>query len=154
MNTALFALIITTSLATAALQDKPKAEAPSAPKETVVVSAANVKWGPHPNIEGAKLAVQSGDPAKGACVVLMKFPKGMTIPAHFHTASETVTIVSGVAQFGTGETVDATKATEIGPGSYIIVPSKNPHWAIAKEEFVISVAMDKAADFTPCAAKK
>ena len=100
------------------------------------------------------MAVQSGDPAKGPCVVLMKFPKGMTVPAHFHTANETVTVVSGVGLFGTGETVDATKATEIVSGSFAVIPGKNPHWAIAKEDFVISVAMDKAADFTPCAAKK
>jgi len=154
MKTALLALILTGSLATTTLQDKPKPEAPVAPKETVVVSAANVKWVPHPSVEGAKMAVQSGDPAKGACVVLMKFPKGMTVPAHFHTANETVTLVSGVAQFGTGETVDAAKATELMPGSYITIPGKNPHWAIAKEEFVISVAMDKASDFMLCAPKK
>jgi quercetin dioxygenase-like cupin family protein len=154
MKTALLALLVTGSLAATLPQDAPKHETPAAPKEAVVVTAANVKWGPHPFVEGAKMAVQSGDPLKGPSVLLMKFPKGMTIPAHWHTATETVTVVGGVALLGTGETVDAGKGAEVGVGSYAVIPGKIPHWAIAKEELVISVAMDKAADFTACGAKK
>ncbi|NOT32192.1 MAG: cupin domain-containing protein [Planctomycetes bacterium] len=154
MKATLFALLIAVSLATTAPQDARNPEPQGAPRETVVVSAANVKWGPHPFVEGAKMAVQSGDPSKGPSVLLMKFPKGMTIPAHWHTATETVTLVSGTALLGSGETVDATKGTEIGAGSFAVIPGKNRHWAIAKEEFVISVALDKAADFTPCGEKK
>ncbi len=154
MKTALFALLIAGSFAAPVQNEPPQVEPRPAPKETVVVRAADVKWGAHPFIEGAKMAVQSGDPMKGPSVLLMKFPKGMTIPAHWHSASETVTIVSGLALLGTGETVDATKGTEVGPGSFATIPGKNPHWAIAKEELVISVALDKAADFTACGAKK
>lgn len=159
MKTTLLALVMAGSLASTALQDPVKQDPlkqdpTSAPKETVVVKAANVKWGDHPNVQGAKMAVQSGDPAKGASAVLMKFPKGTTVPAHWHTAGETVTVVSGSAVFGSGETVDAAKGTELGSGSYILVPSKNPHWAIAKEEFVITVAFDKPVDFVLCGEKK
>lgn len=154
MKTALVALMAAASFATVFPQDPPKPQPQAAPKETVVVRTADVKWGPHPFIEGAKMAVQSGDPSKGPSVLLMKFPKGMTIPAHWHTATETVTVVSGVALLGSGETVDAAKGTEVGSGSFAVIPGKNPHWAIAKEEFVISVALDKAADFTACGEKK
>ena len=154
MKTALLVLGIAGSLAALRSQDAQAHAAPAAPREVVVVAAANVKWGPHPFIEGAKMAVQSGDPSKGPSVLLMKFPKGMTIPAHWHTASETVTLVSGVALLGTGETVDASKGTEVGVGSYAVIPGKLPHWAIAKEELVISVALDKAADYTACRTDK
>ena len=154
MKTILLSLILAGSVSSIALQNPVKEPLPSAPKETVVVKAADVKWGEHPFVPGAKLSVQSGDPAKGAAVLLMKFPKGMTIPAHWHTAAETVTIVSGIALLGGGETVDAAKATEVGPGSYAVIPGKNPHWAIAKEELVISVTLDKAVDFHLCGEKK
>ena len=40
--------------------------------------------------------------AKGPSVVMMKFPKGTTIPAHWHTSGETVTV--GVAGFTTTAT--------------------------------------------------
>lgn len=118
-----------------------------------LVRAADVPWGPHPFLKGAFLAVQSGDPGAGPSVLLMKFPKGMTIPPHTHTASETVTLVSGAGLFGGGETVDAAKGTTLGHGSFIAIPGGAPHWAIAKEELVICVVMDKAADFHPCGAQ-
>jgi quercetin dioxygenase-like cupin family protein len=100
------------------------------------------------------LAVQSGDPAKDACVLMMKFPKGLTIPAHTHTASEVVTVVSGTALFGSGETVDLSKGTELSAGGFILVPSKSPHWAFAKEEFIITVTFSQAVDFHLCGEKK
>ncbi len=127
---------------------------PRAAQEPVITKAADVKWGDHPSIKGAWLAVQSGDPAKGACVVMMKFPKGITIPAHTHTASEVVTVVSGTAIFGSGEKVDVSKGSELGAGSFILVPAKSPHWAVAKEEFIITVNFSQAVDFIPCVEKK
>ena len=154
MRAVLCSLILAGSLSGIDLQDPVKDAPRSAPKETVVVKTADVKWGEHPFVPGAKLAVQSGDPAKGGAVLLMKFPKGMTIPAHWHTSAETVTIVSGIAVLGSGETVDAAKGTEVGPGGYMIIPGKNPHWAIAKEELVFTVTLEKAVDFHLCGEKK
>ena len=127
---------------------------PPAVQEPVVTKAADVKWGDHPSVKGAFLAVQSGDPAKGACVVMMKFPKGLTIPAHTHTASEVVTVVSGTAVFGSGEKIDLSKGAELGAGSFILVPGKSPHWAFAKEEFIITVNFNQAVDFFLCEEKK
>jgi len=125
-----------------------------AAQDPVVTKAADVKWGDHPSVKGAFLAVQSGDPAKGACVVMMKFPKGLTIPAHTHTASEVVTVVSGTAIFGSGVKADPSNGNELSAGSFIQVPAKSPHWAFAKEEFIITVNFSQAVDFFPCAEKK
>ncbi|HJV91638.1 MAG TPA: cupin domain-containing protein [Holophagaceae bacterium] len=126
---------------------------PLAGQAPKLVKATDVPWGPHPFLQGAFLAVQSGDPGGGPSVLLMRFPKGMTIPPHTHTATETVTLVSGSGLFGGGETVEAAKGMALGRGSFITIPGGAPHWAIAQEELVISVAMDRAADFHPCAAK-
>jgi quercetin dioxygenase-like cupin family protein len=153
VKTVLFSLIVATSLSSLAPQNPAKPDPSSAPKEAVIVKAASVKWVDHPSVPGAKMAVQSGDPAKGPAVVLMKFPKGTTVPAHWHTSGETVTLVSGTAVFGTTDTVDAAKGTELGAGSYVVIPGSNPHWSIAKEEFVISVSTEKAADFHLCGEK-
>jgi quercetin dioxygenase-like cupin family protein len=127
---------------------------PREAQEPVVVKAADVQWGDHPSVKGAFLAVQSGDPSKGACVVMMKFPKGLSIPPHTHTASEVVTVVSGTAVFGSGEKADLCKGAELSPGSFIQIPSKSPHWAFAKEEFIITVNFSGAVDFHLCGEKK
>jgi hypothetical protein len=60
---------------------------PRAAQDPVVTKAADVKRGPHPSVTGAF--------AKGACVVMMKFPKGLTIPAHTHTSNEVVSTSGG-----------------------------------------------------------
>ena len=124
------------------------------PDEAVLVKASDVKWEAHPFIEGARLAVQSGDPSKGPSVLLMKFPKGMTIPPHTHTSDETVTVVSGRGVLGQGESVDLSKGTEVGAGSFAFIPGKSPHWAVAQEDFVITVTLNRPADFHLCGKPK
>lgn len=153
MKMALLALVLAAPLAPIAPQESPKQDPPAAPKE-IVVKAANVKWTDHQGVPGAKVAVASGDPAKGPAVVLIKFPKGTNVPAHWHTANETVTVVSGSGTFGSGCTVDEAKGTELSSGSYIVIPGKLPHWVVVKEELVISVSMDKPIDFELCGEKK
>lgn len=150
MKLALFLLLATGAAAPALVQDASKPSAPQAARESVLVKAGAVKWADHLFVKGAKMCVASGDPAKSGAVVLMKFPKGMTIPAHWHTSDETVTVVSGSAIFGSGETVDAAAGTELGAGSYLVIPGKNPHWAVVKEELVFTVTFDKPADFHAC----
>ena len=126
----------------------------AAPRDTVLVKAADVKWGDHPFIKGGMLAVQSGDPSKGPSVVMMKFPKGLTIPAHTHTSDETVTVVAGCGVFGGGETIDVSKGTELGAGSYVVIPGKNPHWLVVKEDLIVTVNLNLPADIQLCGEKK
>jgi quercetin dioxygenase-like cupin family protein len=154
MKTALLLLVAAGSVAPLVTQDSTKPPIQEPVRTTSLVKTADIKWGDHPFIHGAKMCVQTGDPAKGASVLMMKFPKGMTIPAHWHTSQEAVTIITGSGVFGSGEKVDAAHGTELGAGSYVIIPGKNPHWAIAKEDLVITVTLDKAADFHLCGEDK
>lgn len=126
---------------------------PALAQAPALTKGTDIPWGEHPFVKGAQFAVQSGDPGKGACVLLMKFPKGMTIPPHTHTANETVTIVSGSGTFGGGETVDAAKGTALGRGSFMVIPGMNPHWGVIQEELVMTVTMSQAADFHLCGSK-
>ena len=127
---------------------------PSPPHEVALTRGQDIAWGEHPFIKGGMLAVQSGDPSKGPSVLLMKFPKGLTIPPHIHTSDETVTIVSGSGVFGGGELVDLKKGTELASGSYISIPGKSPHWAVVKDELIMTVSLNLPADFHLCGDKK
>ena len=66
-------------------------------------------------------AVESGDPGKGASVIVFKASAGCTIPWHWHTPTEHVMIVSGSAKV---EMKGGSNAT-LGPGGYALMPSKH-----------------------------
>ena len=55
-----------------------------------------VKWGPAPPFmpPGSQIAVMLGDPAKkGLFIIRGKLPDGYTIPPHWHSAVENVTVL-------------------------------------------------------------
>ena len=68
-------------------------------------------------------AVQSGDPTKGPSVILAKQAAGCTIPWHWHTPTESLMIVSGVARM---EMKDG-KSITLRAGGFALVPSHHVH---------------------------
>ena len=91
----------------------------------VVRKMSENKFEPVPGLPSCLSAsVQSGDPGKGASVILFKGKPGCRVPWHWHTPAETVMIVSGSAKF---EMKDHSGATVIGPGGYAMMPSKHVH---------------------------
>jgi quercetin dioxygenase-like cupin family protein len=62
---------------------------------SVTTAAADLKWNDVASFPGLKMAVVSGDPAKGAAHFFMKFPAGFAAPLHHHSANHYVTVVSG-----------------------------------------------------------
>jgi quercetin dioxygenase-like cupin family protein len=69
-------------------------------------------------------AVQSGDPSKGASILLFKGRAGCRVPWHWHTPTEQVMIVSGSAVF---DMKDHKGPLMLGPGGYARMPSKHIH---------------------------
>jgi quercetin dioxygenase-like cupin family protein len=70
------------------------------------------------------MAVESGDPTKGASVIVFKATAGCSIPWHWHTPTEQVMIVSGSAKV---EMKDSGKSAVLGPGGFALMPSKHVH---------------------------
>ena len=87
-------------------------------------------------------AVQSGDPSKGASVILFKGAKNCTIPWHWHTPTEQVMLVSGTARVemkdGAAKVIDA--------GGFALMPSKHVHQFTCVKACVGFVAGDSAFD--------
>src|SRR5882762_7087286 len=68
-----------------------------------------VKWGPPPPFmpPGSQMAVMLGDPAKkGLFIIRGKLPDGYTIPPHWHSTVENVTVLSGTFNVGMGDKLD------------------------------------------------
>ena len=89
---------------------------------------------------GAHMAVLDGDPSKeGLFVIRAKFPDGYTIPAHWHSADEHITVVSGSFGVGLGDTLDKSKIRYLPVGSYARMGKQERHYAVTKGETVIQV---------------
>ena len=90
----------------------------------VVAKIATSKLGPMNGLPGCmNLAVQHGDPTKGPSVILIKMPAGCSVPWHWHTAAENLTVVSGQGKL---EMKDGKPQTA-GPGDYVFLPAKHHH---------------------------
>jgi hypothetical protein len=102
----------------------------------------DLKWGPAPPAlpAGSQMAVLDGDPSKdGNFVLRAKLPDGYTIPPHWHSTDEHVTVISGSFGIGIGDSLDKSKVRYLPAGSYVRLGKEQRHYAIAKGETVIQV---------------
>lgn len=104
-----------------------------------IVQAKDVPWQDAPGmVNGVKTVLQYGDPEKGPYIILLKFPKGLVNPPHWHTADEAVTILSGEMITGEGKTIDDRTGLLVPAGGYFIIPGHTAHWGKVKEEVVLT----------------
>jgi len=88
------------------------------------------------------MAVESGDPAKGASVIVFKATAGCTIPWHWHTPVEQVMIVSGSAKVE----MKGGSTAVLGPGGFAMMPGKHVHQFTCPTACTAFVASDLAFD--------
>lgn len=113
-----------------------------AAQHAVVIAPGGIMWGPAPAAlpAGAKAAVLEGDPTQaGAFTLRLWFPDGYTIPTHFHSSPEHVTVIQGTLLVGMGEQFDASKLAELPTGTFGLIPPGMKHFARAKGEVVIQL---------------
>lgn len=99
----------------------------------------NLRWATSPT--GSSQAVVVGDPTKpGIYVVRSKFPPGLRTPVHFHPDDRIVTVLSGTAYVGFGNTFDESKLKALPAGSVWTEPARQPHYNWAKDgELVLQI---------------
>jgi quercetin dioxygenase-like cupin family protein len=111
--------------------------------EQVFVNTGDIKWGAAPPVlpKGAKLAVLYGDPGKpGPYVLRLAAPANYSIPPHWHTQTENLTIVSGALYLGMGDKRVAKEAQALKAGGYHYLPAKQHHYAFTRVATVIQVS--------------
>ncbi|MFA9477515.1 cupin domain-containing protein [Phycisphaerales bacterium AB-hyl4] len=110
--------------------------------EVAAVTPEQVAWSPAPEVvpEGAELAVLEGDPAEAEpFVVRMRMPDGYNFPAHSHPHAERVTVIEGTMHLAMGHRLDRDAAEAYPTGSYVAIPTDEPHQVWAEEQLVIQV---------------
>ncbi len=131
--------VVSTAFAFAALL-APAAWAQS-PADHMMVVPNDLKWADITSLPpGAKVAVIEG-PLNEAVpfTIRVKLPADYKIPAHWHSAIEHVTVISGTFNMGTGDKLDPSKTMPLSAGSFAIMQPMTNHFAWTKEETIIQV---------------
>ncbi|MDR7451717.1 MAG: cupin domain-containing protein [Armatimonadota bacterium] len=103
---------------------------------------AQLKWQAAPPSlpPGAQIVVLEGNPAQAVPITMrLKFPAGYVIAPHYHPALEHVTVLSGRFFIAMGETLDKSKGTALGPGSFFVMPVGMRHYAWTTAETIIQL---------------
>ena len=118
------------------------AQATMPPAGHKMVAPGDIVWGPGPGSvpPGAKMAVLKGDPSQESNFVIRLWaPAGYQIAPHWHPAFENVTVISGEANFGIGDTVDKAKGMKVVTGGFATMPPQVHHYFWTDQETVLQL---------------
>ena len=89
---------------------------------------------------GGNISVLHGDPfSAGQFVLRLRLPDGYQIPLHWHPTAEYVTVISGGARFGMGNSVDIAAARAFTPGDFVFIPPRQAHFGQVVGETVLQI---------------
>ena len=140
---------LTVRLATFVLGLSVVAPAAFAQTTHILVPADKVQWGPAPPIlpAGAQIAVLEGNPAeKGPIVMRLKLPTNYIIPAHWHSMTERLTVLSGSFHAGMGDKLDRKATQTLEPGGYVMLPANMHHFAWTSAPTIVQINLEGPFD--------
>ena len=112
------------------------------PPQHIAIDPAEIEWKPGPALlpAGAQIAVLEGDPSKeGPFTIRLQLSAGYKVPPHTHHGIEHLTILSGRAGIGLGETWDGEKIRYEGPGGFFVMQPGVAHFAMIEEDSIVQV---------------
>jgi len=115
----------------------------------ILVPADRVQWAPAPPAlpRGAQISVLQGNPAaKGPVTLRLQFPAAYTIPAHWHTMAENVTVLSGTLNVGMGDTVKRDASQALAAGGFVSLPANMHHYAWTAQPTVVQINLEGPFD--------
>jgi hypothetical protein len=115
----------------------------------VLVPADKVQWGPAPPAlpPGAQIAVLEGNPSeKGAVTLRLRFPANYNLPAHWHSMTERVTVLSGSLHVGMGDKLDRQGSQTLDPGGFAALPGTMHHFAWTAVPTVVQINLEGPFD--------
>jgi hypothetical protein len=91
--------------------------------------------------KGAMIAVLAGNPAKsGMYIMRVKMPADYVVPPHWHSQTETVSVLSGTFHIGMGDDLDKTNATTLPASGFVMMPSPMHHYAWSSGDTIIQIS--------------
>ena len=96
---------------------------------------------------GAEIAVLEGDPSKKGPVTLrLRFPANYNIPAHWHSMTERVTVLSGAFHVGMGDKLDRHASQMLEPGGFVSLPATMRHFAWTATPTIVQISLEGPFD--------
>lgn len=127
-------------------KDPPGAPIPNHDKDTeemITLSPRTLKFTPIPDMPAcASAAILRGNPRFGPAWVLLKLASGCRVPWHWHTANETLLVISGR---GTVAMKDGSHLKFV-PGAFTSLPSHHMHQASCLQTCLLFNTADAAFD--------
>jgi quercetin dioxygenase-like cupin family protein len=113
------------------------------PQTMFTLNPQSLEFTPIPAMpDCATAAILHGNPRSEPASVLLKLASGCRVPWHWHTANETLLVISGR---GKVEMKDGPPL-EFAPGAYASLPSRHLHQAICSHECLIFNGADAPFD--------
>lgn len=112
-------------------------------EQMITLNPEALKFTPIPDMPGcASAAILRGNPRSGPAWVLLKLASGCRVPWHWHTANETLLVISGR---GTVAMKDGPPL-QFAPGAYASLPSHHMHQASCSRACLLFNSADAAFD--------
>jgi len=96
---------------------------------------------PELGADGPQAAILRVDPKTQATQLLIRMPKAMHVPVHWHSANETHTVIKGTMVFEHGG-----QPHELGPGGFNYIPARTPHQAWCSDDALVFITVDAGWD--------
>lgn len=110
------------------------------PPGTIQVTHVVWKNGPPTLPKGSKVAVLEGDPkAAGIFTMRLRVPAGSRVEPHTHPRAERVTILSGEARVGFGDTFQRKGMTAFHAGDFYVNPPESHHYVYFPQTTVLQI---------------
>lgn len=112
--------------------------------QAMTVLYEDLKWQavvPELGEDSPQIAILRVDPTTKATQLMIRTPRKMHVPMHWHSANETHTIVKGTATFE-----HDGKLQLLSPGSFNYMPAHMQHQAWTSEGAVIFITVDGSWD--------
>ena len=104
----------------------------------------NLKWQPIVPELGAdspQISILRVDPKTQATQLLIRMPKQMHVPMHWHSANETHTVIKGTMVFE-----HEGQRHELGPGGFNYLPARMHHQAWSSDDALVFITVDSGWD--------
>ena len=111
--------------------------------QAVILSPKTLKFISIPDMPAcASAAILRGDPRSGPAWVLLKLPSGCRVPWHWHTANETLLVISGQGSVAMKD----GPPLRFTPGAYASLPNHHVHRASCSRSCLLFNTADAAFD--------
>jgi len=104
----------------------------------------DVKWQsiiPELGGDSPEISILRVDPKSHATQLLIRIPKAMHVPMHWHSANETHTVIRGSWTFE-----HEGRREQLGPGGFNYIPAKMHHQAWASNDALVFITVDSGWD--------